>query len=83
MIAYYATGSEGDDHFKNEVFEINPYYWGDDETEAEKPNFKHYESGLEIRWYKHIGRGMSCNKHVCPECFWDIFAECMNSLVTS
>ncbi len=66
--------------FKNDVFEINPYYWGDDDEEAEKPNFKHYNSGLEIRWYKYIGRGMSCNQHVCPDCFWNIFAECMNSL---
>lgn len=75
LIEHYA-----DVGFKNDVFEINPYYWGDDDEEVEKPNFKHYNSGLEIRWYKYIGRGMSCNQHVCPDCFWNIFAECMNSL---
>lgn len=25
------------------------------------PNFKHYETGLEVRWYKYIGRGMETN----------------------
>lgn len=32
---------------------INPYYWGDDPDEAEKPNFLDRRLGLEIRWYKY------------------------------
>lgn len=73
---------DGDSYepFSNDVFEMRPYYWGDVEEETDKPNFLHRASGLEIRWYKHIGRGMTVNKHVCPECFLPIFAECMNSL---
>jgi hypothetical protein len=35
------------------------YYWGDDEVEAEKPNFSFGE--VEIRWYKYPGRGMTTN----------------------
>lgn len=39
---------------------FNPYYWGDDEKEAEKPNLKFDSgSGQEIYWYKHPGRGQS------------------------
>ena len=86
IIAYFATGDVTyashpiEDEFKNDVFEIRPYYWGDDDEEAELPNFKHYESGLEIRRYKYIGRGMSVNKPTCPRCFANIFADCLNSL---
>lgn len=39
--------------------EFRPYYWGDDESEALKPNLKYGE--VEIRWYKHPGRSMSVN----------------------
>lgn len=34
-------------------FVVRPYYWGDDEEEAEKPNFECKELGLEIKWYKY------------------------------
>jgi hypothetical protein len=81
VISYYATGDasySGD--FENDVFEMRSYYWGDDEEKEELPNFRHIKSGLEIRWYKYIGRGMSVNAPVCPKCFIDIFAECLNSL---
>lgn len=36
-----------------------PYYWGDDETIAALPNFAF--EGVEIHWYKHLGRSMSTN----------------------
>ena len=54
--------------FKNDVFEMRPFYWGDcqhegDEEEcrditcpANLPNFKC--GGFEVRWYKYIGRSM-------------------------
>jgi hypothetical protein len=80
LLGYFTGVEERYAPISNTVFEMRPYYWGDDEGECDKPNFRHRESGLEIRWYKHIGRGMSVNKHVCPKCFLPIFAECMNSL---
>ena len=81
IISWYATGdSSYSDEFKNDVFELRSYYWGEDDEIEALPNFKHYKTGLEIRWYKYIGRGMSVNKHVCPECFYNVFVECMNSL---
>lgn len=39
--------------------EFRSYYWGDDEEEAAKPNLKHGD--IEVRWYKHPGRGTSLN----------------------
>ena len=40
---------------------INPYYWGDDEAEAAKPNFLDRSIGLEIRWYKYPFRDSYMN----------------------
>ena len=40
---------------------VNPYYWGDDEDEAAKPNFLDRRIGLEIRWYKYPFRDSYMN----------------------
>lgn len=44
------------------------------------PNFKHYKSGLEIRWYKWIGRDMKYSKKVSNDKWKKIFKEVINSL---
>lgn len=44
------------------------------------PNFRHFASGLEISWYKYIGRGMEVNKDVNLQEWTTIFIECVNSL---
>lgn len=59
--------------------------WHEENTHSEEcpidwPNFRHYESGLEIRWYKYIGRGMEVNKDVSPAEWPIILVECINSL---
>jgi len=41
------------------------------------PNFRHFASGLEVRWYKYIGRGMSCNQEITAEVFKKIADECV------
>ena len=82
IISYFATGdSSYSDSFQNDIFELRSYYCGDDEELEVLPNFKHKESGLEVRWYKYIGRGMSINRNICPKCFYSIFVECMNSIM--
>jgi hypothetical protein len=45
-----------------------------------RPNFKHYKSGLEIRWYKYIGRGMTAN--IKDIDFYSILNECLESIKT-
>lgn len=54
---------------------------GHDETcPVVLPNFKHYSSGLEVYWYKHIGRSTTANKIVTFEEWQDIYDECRQSL---
>ena len=52
-----------------------PYYWGDDETEASKPNFTFED--VEIRWYKRPGRGMSTNVEWEPAQWVAWFDRCI------
>lgn len=47
-------------------FETRPYWWGDNNhPDSEKPNLAF--RGVEIRWYKYPGRGMSCNQDLSPQ----------------
>lgn len=48
--------------YSNDIFEINPYYWGEDETEADKPNFVFKPTSLEVRWYKYPMRDAYANQ---------------------
>jgi len=48
-----------------ESIDIQPYYWGDDEELKKRPNLKFGD--VEIRWYKHPGRGLSVNKPMTPD----------------
>ena len=52
---------------KMEGVEFRPYYWGDNEEEAAKPNLKFDFSEQAIRWYKHPGRGQSSELKFTPE----------------
>lgn len=51
--------------------EYRPYYWGDDEAEAALPNLKH--GNIEVRWYKHPGRGTTLNVEADPNRIIDWF----------
>jgi len=55
--------------------EFNSYYWGDNEEEGEKPNFKF--KSVEIRWYKYVGRGMSLNKEMSEKQWRQWFDKCL------
>lgn len=47
---------------------------------AGRPNFRHKASGLEIRWYKYIGRSMEYSREVSRE-EWDrIIAESLEAV---
>ena len=51
-------------NFENDVFIMHPFCWCDKgnckycDDENPAPNFLHKDSGLEIHWYKYIGRSM-------------------------
>lgn len=44
------------------------------------PNFKHFKSGLEVTWYKYIGRSMETNEAVTSAEWIDILKDCMGSV---
>lgn len=65
--------------FENDVFEMHPYWWGDEHApEATRPNFRHKPSGLAISWYKYIGRGQYGPEK--PDNWPQIVAECIASV---
>jgi hypothetical protein len=89
-----------DDGFRNEVFELRPYYWGDctcgfedqEDQPAESrqmqghktdclviaPNFRCGD--IEIRWYKHIGRGMNGSRLLTYAELEEAFHRCHQSI---
>lgn len=61
--------------YKNNVFEVNAYNWGDEGNI--KPNFKY--KNIEIYWYKYLGRGMEFPEIECDDlCI--MLEECLESL---
>lgn len=65
------------------VFEMRPYCWCEEEAcgvcNGETPNFRHIPSGLEVRWYKYIGRGVEV-KHGATADLGEVERECMASI---
>ena len=60
--------------------EVRPYCWNEESEEAIKPNFK-FEN-VEIRWYKHPRRGLSCNVEMEPN-QWAEWYERLLSVIRS
>lgn len=58
--------------------EYRPFYWGDDEAEAMKPNFAWH--GVEIHWYKHPGRSMSSCASLTPDEWVDWFNDAVAAI---
>lgn len=82
--------------FENDVFKMEPYYWGDctcgvedegKEDEAHKkecklcqPNFIYKGSGFQIQWYKYPFRDSYCNKRLNIEEIEKMVAHCVESI---
>jgi hypothetical protein len=45
-----------------------------------RPNFRHHASGIEIRWYKYIGRSMEVSRDVERREWNRIVDECIDSI---
>lgn len=65
---------------RNETFEINPYYWGEDDEEAERPNFAYAPEKLELRWYKYPMRDSYCNEEMNLDRMRGIIEKCLASV---
>lgn len=59
--------------FECPAFIVEAYSWDDD---YEQPfNFKW--KGVEISWYKYLGRGMSANADLAPDQAAEMLTECL------
>lgn len=61
--------------FKTETFEVHAYDWGDDNQEY---NFKWKD--FEISWYKHVRRGLYCNRPIANDELNLMLEQCLESL---
>lgn len=79
---YYGYGG----CWENDVFMMHPYCWCEKDDcpwcgAYQAPNFRHKQSGLEVRWYKWIGRDMQVLNPNHAD-LAAVFRECVESLVT-
>lgn len=72
---YNSPFSNGGNSFKNDVFEVNAYSWGD---EIQPYNFKWKD--VEISWYKHSWRGTTINHELDPHKGIEMMNECIASI---
>lgn len=56
---------------------MRAFYWGDDEL-IDLPNFQ--VDDIKVRWYKWVGRGMTINKEIEKEEWFDLIDQCIESL---
>lgn len=82
--------------FKNKIFEISPYYWGDcqfidedsdcntcklkDKCKLFRPNFRYFPDDFTINWYKYPFRDSYSNKEVTADYLRKIFRNCIISI---
>jgi hypothetical protein len=74
------------DHYEDPKIlgiEFRPYYWGDDEHEANLPNLSHAPPGqaaIEVRWYKHPMRSATLNVEPKAEAMIAWFESAMQAI---
>jgi len=68
------------EHFENDSFIINGYYWGDDEKEKAKSNFIYKKTGFSIDWYKYPLRDSYMSHEITFEEFTQIIEDCIKSI---
>ena len=71
--------------YEGTIFAYRKYCWCDGDRDGHgngcPPNFEHYPSGVKITWYKHEGRGVTCNGPELPAVFWwDILNSCVQEI---
>jgi hypothetical protein len=67
--------------FKNDVFELNPYCWDEeDEERCSLPNFIYKPEDVTIKWYKYPMRDAYINKPLTLYKFWKMLNHCIESV---
>ena len=62
--------------FRCSAFTVVAYSWSDD---PQPYNFKHPQTGVEISWYKYLGRGMSSNVEITPDLAARVLDDCLKA----
>lgn len=84
---YHCVWCRNDDNlterggYENDVFVIEPYYWGEDEDIIGQPNFIYKPENITIEWYKYPMRGAYSNVDLTLEKADEIFRTCRESMV--
>lgn len=73
----YVTDRGG---YENEVFLINPYYWGEYDMIAGEPNFIFKPNDYRLDWYKYPLRDSYANKEVAFQEFARMLKLCVKSV---
>jgi len=72
--------------FNNDVFCMHPECWCEKEDckycreDNAAPNFIYYDNGLQIRWYKYIGRSMETQGDFSTEEILEVIRRCLESI---
>lgn len=66
--------------FENEVFSMSNYYWGDEDTIKQRPNFIYKPTDFSISWYKYPLRDSYSNQKISLKEFKKILQHCRDSL---
>lgn len=66
--------------YSNDVFTVRAYYWGDDWSEALKPNFRYKD--FRVYWYKHSNRGVEVkyDKPITAEFLSQMLDDCFAAM---
>ena len=76
--------NDGEEKFVNDIFALRSFCWCDGDRKGHEeecpPNFSDFISGLNITWYKYLGRGESMNKEVTLREWTEILSRCLRSL---
>ena len=60
--------------------ELAPHYDLEHDCEIDEPEFRHFASGLEVRWYKRVGRSTESNKSMKALDWYKMLVECIESV---
>lgn len=68
-------------NYQNSAFMMHRYCWCEKEEcqwcNGEEPNFRHFKTGLEVWWYKYIGRSMEANRLIDLHLIKRILDDCI------
>ena len=87
-IGVHGVGTNCADHYVNEVFTLRDFCWCDGRSHPEDEagdstcpaDFEHFESGIQGRWYKYLGRDTEFNRAAHAGEAQAVLIDCILSL---